>query len=947
MIIFSVPWGLMKNLITACFLLLFAFASAQTGNYFLSHYSPDEERFNIVCFDMVQDSRGVFYFATQAGILEFDGRNWDIIPTIGTIYSIAISEGGEIYAAGSRGFGKLERNAEGLEVFSMIREQADAEYIFQIAILSDKVYFLSDQNLFEYTINSKELTIRSASPETGTFVSLVELFNSIFIQTDQKGLFKLDNGKITPATIGLEQEQSLTLAVKYESQYLLATDDNRLYLYTSDFKLSEINIQDSAYVDASVVVSAAWVNHELIVVGTLRGGLVFMNPLTGKTTEIINYNTGLPDNEVFAVLTDHNLNVWVAHAYGFTRVSPYLPFRSYHYYSGLQGNLLCATTFNGKVYVGTSLGLFKLEREEFTEEITYYVEIPVKQTITTPQPKSGTSTDTDPPVVPQDVESKDSQKGGFFRFLKKKKPAEEKPATEKAEVPPQAEQEAKPGQAPVESSSAITYRREMRTKKIVRQGHYTYQKVAGADAKISQLIHWNGKLIASGLGGAYEITEKQAHRITSNPVRFLFASGTKNKLIVSTYDDRLLQFSFQDAWKNEGPIQHITEPVNYIFEEGESAIWLCGFDKVFRLTGDAAQHQVQRLSFPSSSFDKTIGLYVNNQVIIATSEGFYYFNRTTQQLEKGDTLRKPKAYFANAGNLWFRDQHNWYTAGTAGGHDNLQLLNLFSSLRFIDTDPARGTLWVITGNNELLQFNSSQSRPGEVVYPLILKTIQHENIITARNYLKVDQDESAFIIEVVKPDYIGNRYVEYRFRLDGLHQEWSDWSTQNNIIRFPYLPTGDYQLYVQSRDIFGRINEMDPVRLAIAPPYWKQPWFYAAQFSVFVFLVLLSFRLSYRFLIVSRLLSLLSIIMFIELIQTTAGETFSQSSPVIDFGIQVFIAMLILPVEGFLRRYFLQALARRNEQRLQKLVDKGVKIPEYEPEYPERLTTLEEVNTEK
>jgi hypothetical protein len=97
-------------------LFLSVVSYAQTGNYFLSHFSPDEERFNIMCFDIVQDDRGVFYFATQAGILQFDGRNWDLIATTGTIYSIARSEEGEIYIAGSEGFGKISRDEFGVEV---------------------------------------------------------------------------------------------------------------------------------------------------------------------------------------------------------------------------------------------------------------------------------------------------------------------------------------------------------------------------------------------------------------------------------------------------------------------------------------------------------------------------------------------------------------------------------------------------------------------------------------------------------------------------------------------------------------------------------------------------------------------------------------------------------------------------------------------------------------
>lgn len=914
------------KLITAYFLLAFTVAIAQTGNYFLSHYSPDEERFNIVCFDMVQDNRGVFYFATQAGILQFDGRNWDIISTVGTIYRIAISETGDIYAAGSRGFGKIIRDENGLEVYSMLYEQRDAEYIFQILIHADRIYFLSDQNLFVYDpVTTKTKTI-SSTDETGPFVSLTEIFNTVFISTEQNGLFKLEGEKINATSIGLPRDASLIFSQRYTDKYLLGTDDSRLFLCTQGFKLSEIQLQDSSYAQASVVVNATWVNSELVAVGTLRGGVFFINPVTGATEEIINYNTGLPDNEVFTLITDRNLNVWVAHAFGFTRISPSLPFRSFRHYPGLQGNLLCATTYQDKVYVGTSQGLFVLDKEEFYDEIKYYVEVPTRTTITVQKSPREKKSKVEEPV---EVETKDSQKGGFFKFLKKKKPVV-KDAGKPGAV---AESTTEEDEAESEEQTVSSSKREMRTKKILRSSYFTYKKIEGVDAKISQLIHWKGMLIASGLGGAYEIRGRQTQKITGNPIRFLFASENRNQIIVSTHDDRLLQFNFEKTWMPAGQIENINEPIHYIFEEGQTAIWFCGFDKVFRLT--TGQQGLQKLIFSNSNFDKTIGLYLNNEVIIAAPDGFFFYNQSTRELEKGDTLRKPIAYFASAGNLWFRDKHNWYTAGASGGHDNLQLLNLFSNLRFIDSDKKTGALWIITGTNELFQFYSGEIRKNEVIYPLRLKVIQHNDVITARNYLKVVQNESAFIVEVIKPDYIGNRFVEYRYLLEGLHNEWSEWSTQNNMIRFPYLPAGDYELQVESRDIFGRIHKMDPVILNIDPPYWKQPWFYAAEFSVFIFLVMLSFRLSYRFLIVSRLLSLLSIIMFIEFIQTAAGETFSQSSPVIDFGIQVFVAMLILPVEGFLRRYFLQALAKRNEERFSKsILEKGKRI-HYEPEEPE------------
>src|SRR5690606_7810548 len=211
-----------------------------------------------------------------------------------------------------------------------------------------------------------------------------------------------------PASL-LQDTTALVFAERHENQYLLGTADNRLFLCEEDMKLREITLADSTYLSASVFVNATWVNKDLVALGTLRGGVVFINPATGATEEIINYSTGLPDNEIYMLAKDRHQHIWAAHTYGFTRIAPYLPFRSYRYYAGLQGNLLCATRFKNEVYVGTSLGLYKLVKEEFYDEITYYVDVPIRSKRTTHKAE-------EPPVV----EVKPERKGGLFAFLRKK-----------------------------------------------------------------------------------------------------------------------------------------------------------------------------------------------------------------------------------------------------------------------------------------------------------------------------------------------------------------------------------------------------------------------------------------------------------------------------------------------------------------------------------------------
>lgn len=896
----------MKVKAVAYCLLIVVATKAQQGNFFLSHFTPDKEHFSNACFDLAQDERGIFFFATQGGVLQFDGRNWDMIRTSGAVYAIEIVNH-QLFVAGSKGFGKIEPNESGLPSYQPIYESADARNIFQLRLIGDQLLFLNDRNLFAYSPEAKDVTVVASSPDED-WIGLHEVFGNAFISTEGRGIFTLGKNALIPAKL-FPERTSLLFAERQDNVYLFGTSDNRLVLGYENMRLKEIKAIDSVYLSASVLISAAWVNKDLVALGTLRGGIVFINPNTGETEEIINYNTGLPDNEVYTLIKDRNQNIWASHTYGFTRIAPYLPFRSFRYYPGLQGNLLCAIQYNNDVYVGTSLGLYKLVKEEFYDEITYFVDVPVKTTR-----KAQRSVPTEPELRATEPVKQESQKGGLFGFLKKKKKIEEEPGAATAPTPSATIIE--------ETLTDITYRQEKRTKKILRASHFAYKRVEGIDAKVTQLVQWKGRLFAAGLSGVDEITKNGIVPVMEYPTRFLFASESSGKLLISTYDDKIHEVAFDKGWRVERLISNIDDPVNFIFEEPEKAFWLSGLDKVFRVSKDPTKPVVS-FTVNNARFERLLGTHYNGHVFFSSASGFYVYNFQQQVLLPVDTLPQPDVAFATNNGLWFRDDHGWFALKDQYANDNIGLLNLFADIRFITVDDQTGYLWIITGNNELIRFNPRSILPTEFSYPLFLRAIEQENKRMRKGKLRMDQENSALRVEVVKPDYIGARSVEYRYFLEGLHAQWSEWSVNNNVIDIPYLPNGDYTLMVQAKDIFGRITEMEPLKLDVLPPYWKRSWFYALEFIVFASLVVLSFRLSSRFRFVSRVLSLLSIIILIEFIQTAAGSTFETgSSPVIEFLVQVSIAFLILPVESFLRRFMLRSIDKSSQYKLEDPVDK-------------------------
>ncbi len=886
------------RLIFLTFLLLGFFnLFGQTGNYFLSHFSPTEKRFDNACFDIVQNNQGLLFFAMRKGVLQYDGKNWDLIPGEGAIYSLLISRQGTIFWSGASGYGVVGKDEHGFAKLKIMSSPSVRE-VFQTLEAGERIYFLNEESLFAITEKSDTITIRSSSP-TGLFIGMTEIFGKIYLSTEE-GIFKVDGNKLVPSLLGFSAQDEILFATTYQNIALIGLANGKIFICRENLTPQEVHLEDQSYADASVVVSGSWVNRELCVLGTLRGGMIFVNAATGKTQQIINYATGLPDNEVYAMMSDNSQSIWSAHEYGFTRVSPYLPFRSFSHYSGLQGNLLCAISFNKNVYVGTSLGLFKLEKEEVYDIITYYKDTekeknsePSKKAITT-----GNETKT----PPQEVESK---KKGFLGFLKRNRNKTKNAQSESTTVRPDTETKR------FESSSP-----EKITERILRKSHYVYKRVKGIDAKITQLINVQGHLLAAGLSGVFEVKNLLTTPLLDEPVRAVFAPSNHEMVFISTYKNEMRTLAMkQKSWQLISVLDKVDDHITSMFEGAENDFWLCAIDKVYRfqISGEKIS-TIQNIAFENPDFDNIEGMRLGSKIILVTSRGFFEYDKSRELFNHIDSLGSPLQYFSGEKATWFRDVHTWRLIGENPGQSNLHLLNLYRDLRFITSDENPENLWIITGNNELYKFFGEKFTPYEVGYPVLLKSLhKNDQRISTQGKLSIDEN-NATTFQVVKPDYFAPQSIEYRYQLEGLDQEWSEWSGAFNIINFPYLPAGDYALHIEAKDIFGKVSELHDVSFEVLPPYWKRPWFYALEFLIFASLVILSFRLSARFRLISRVLSLLTIILLIQFIQTIIGETFEKrESPVIDFFMQVLIAFLILPVEGYLRNLMLKSLDQNSK----------------------------------
>lgn len=787
---------------------------AQTGNYFLSHYSPPDERIDFRSHDMVQDGHGEIYFASKAGVLEFDGLNWNVLSVPGAVYTL-IAHDTEVLIGGLTGAGKLTEKIQSPRTYEMF---SDTPGIFSSTYLDNKAYFCSEERLIIYSMVSQVMdSTLITSSSTGNFQGVFSLENEVVVSTE-KGLYKVQNNTLVPSGFALSNLIFSTPSPS-EKSLLIGTNDNRIFVLIGR-ELKEVVLQQSDFLPHNILTDGVWASDNMLALGTLRGGVIFVNVTTGATEAIVDYSNGLPDNEVFSLMKDRNVGVWVAHEYGFTRIALHLPFRSFHHYPGLQGNLLCVQPFQDKIYVGTSLGLYEL--------------------------------------VQSDQEFN---------------PGENRSGSKRTS-----------GDAPA-----------------IQTRSFEYKQVNSVKGKVSQLLVIEGTLYACGAGGIFEVRENSAKVITNEAVRHVFMSPAMNQVLVSTLNNRIKTFiPAKENWKETHLLDTLRNHFSYAFEDKLENIWLCGSSLIYKLEiVDNEIIDIFKYPIQNPTDDETLGLALGSDVYVVSSGQFKHFNGTG--FVKYDSLSGGNRYFASAGNFWFNDGIKWRTVDRKLESMKLEWLGIFPGLRFLAPDSKSNSLWAITNKNELYKFNNNeQENSSEGLYPLFLREVRGSDVELASE-VEIDQSEGSFTFKFIRPDYIGTHASQYRYMVKGLSKHWSSWAASNNVIPFSYLPAGTYQLAVQSRNALGIESAIEQVAFQVLPPYWRRWWFYALEFVVFSFLVSLSIQLArsnsrYRYL--SQILTILTVIMLIQFIQTAISSLISlKSSPVMDFFIQVCIALLVFPIE--------------------------------------------------
>lgn len=303
---------------------------------------------------------GIVYFATDRGLLEFDGADWKCFPgSKGFTRSLSIINDSLLYTGADKDFGRWRRDSLNQFRYRSLNPYAGSakglnQEFWGTHQVDSSLVFVSFDNIYVYR---KEQLIQIAAPSR--FTSFCQSAGILYLVDAQNGLYSFD---------GLNLTQRLNLAADFPTaptivgvhntpQGMLVVTRNQGLFRLVDNRLTPFKAPISAALRRDQAFSFTTVDGTHYAFGTILNG-VYITDLKGKIIQHINKRRGLLNNTVLSLHYSRQGKLWLGMDFGIAAIELWSDLTYFSDQAGEVGSGHAAILHEGTFYLGTNQGLY-------------------------------------------------------------------------------------------------------------------------------------------------------------------------------------------------------------------------------------------------------------------------------------------------------------------------------------------------------------------------------------------------------------------------------------------------------------------------------------------------------------------------------------------------------------------------------------------------------------
>ena len=336
----------------------------------ITNYTPKEYKLDNQNWAVEQDLLGTIFIGNNAGLLYYDGNEWESIKIANKIRmrSLAKDTDGKIYVGSEGEFGFLEPNQKGTLIYHSLsktlpKNEKDFLEVWSTIVIKSNIYFCTKFAVYKF--NNNKLKAIYKPNKDNYFHKFFSVDDILFIRENGKGILKENNNALVLIDGGeLFSDTKVDVLINTYNGLFIGTRQDGFYIQNINNKLSKkfekLKIEaQNIYNNNTELYCGIKLKNGDIALGTFQNG-VFIIDVSGNILQHINKEKGLNDNKVHSIFEDLNQNIWVALDKGISMIEHNSPFVKFNEVLGLEGNVNSFVKHKKYFYASTSQGIYYL-----------------------------------------------------------------------------------------------------------------------------------------------------------------------------------------------------------------------------------------------------------------------------------------------------------------------------------------------------------------------------------------------------------------------------------------------------------------------------------------------------------------------------------------------------------------------------------------------------------
>ncbi|WP_340103394.1 sensor histidine kinase [Rhodohalobacter sp. 8-1] len=329
----------------------------------ITEYTSEEYNSHRQNWAAVQGADGRMYVGNSAGIVIFDGSDWEYNHVGGgnVVRSFERASDSTIYYGGQNEFGFIGRDSLNSTAIVSLRESylpdsLEFGAVSSIVEYEGSIYFQASSYIFKYS-GSEVQTLEAETSFTRIFL----LDKKLHVFQREKGVMELKDASLRLIPGGDRFKDEIVYGtVSFGSEDLLFSRPSGITVFRNGDFIKPGHDWISEMVDNRIY-RVTKVDESTFAVGTLAGG-VYIADRNLNLLHVIDEQKGLRTNLVYNLFTDTEKNIWALLDDGINLIHYGQPVTTYDERKSLFGAVTDIEQIGTRLYAGTTEGLYMMDR---------------------------------------------------------------------------------------------------------------------------------------------------------------------------------------------------------------------------------------------------------------------------------------------------------------------------------------------------------------------------------------------------------------------------------------------------------------------------------------------------------------------------------------------------------------------------------------------------------